>query len=614
MSENIYSLTNPQKSIWLSEQTYQNMYANSICGTLLFNDKVDTNLIKEAIKIFIQKNASMNTRIILDNGEPKQCFIKNDIPQVEILGMNSTDELHKLEEKIAKTSFDLVNSHLFEFKVFKLKNGTGGFIAHLHHLISDAWSFGILSKEIKDIYEKLLLKEDLNEDNPSYEDYVQKEKEYFSSDKFIKDKEYWDNEYKDVPELSILKPYANDNNSTDAKRYKAELELDLCDTINRYAKENKTSAYSFLMSIFSIYLARVSNNDCVVIGTPFLNRSNFKEKNTMGMFVNTLPNKLNLDWNNSFSEFLKYTTIQQRNMFRHSKYPYDKLLEKVRKENSINRNLYDIAISYQNARNDSNDSNIDYCTYWNFSGSVSDSMQIHVYDMDNTGSLQIFYDYQTCKFSEKEVKEIHNRILHIINQVLEKEIILKDIEIVTSEEKQKLLYDFNDTKTAYPRDKTIAQVFEKQVSLHPNKSAIEFESKKLTYKEFNEKANRLARYLQEQGVNSQDKVVILGDKSIDMYVSIMAILKLGALYVPVDNEYPAERIKIILEDCKPKVVIVDEKYESLVKNENICSLPLKNLDKYENTNLKNTITPRGWCIYNIYLWFNRQAKRSNCTS
>ena len=102
MSENIYSLTNPQKSIWLSEQTYQNMYANSICGTLLFNDKVDTNLIKEAIKIFIQKNASMNTRIILDNGEPKQCFIKNDIPQVEILGMNSTDELHKLEEKSQK--------------------------------------------------------------------------------------------------------------------------------------------------------------------------------------------------------------------------------------------------------------------------------------------------------------------------------------------------------------------------------------------------------------------------------------------------------------------------------------------------------------------------------
>lgn len=613
MSKNMYDLTNPQKSIWLSEQTYGNNSVNTICGTIFFKEEVNLKLLKETVNIFVQKNDAMRTRIIVDGGNPKQ-FISDIISyEAEVVRLDTIQELKELENKVAKTSFNLLDSNLFMFKVFKLKDGTGGIIGHLHHLISDAWSFGIMSKQLKDIYEKLLSKEDF-ETNASYIEFIEKEAEYIASDKFVKNKEFWENRFAEVPDLAVIKPYQNENDSTEAKRYNAELNLKLCDTINEYARENKTSAYSFLISIYSIYLARVSGIDNVVIGTPFLNRSNFKEKNMMGMFVNTLPNRLDIDWNLTFNDFVKYATVQQRNMFRHSKYPYDKLLEKVRKEQDINRNLYDIAMSYQNARNDSQESNINYYTYWNFNGNIPESMQIHVYDMDNTGSLQIFYDYQTSKFTEEEVKEIHNRILYIIEQVLSNNIALKEIEIVTEAEKQKLLYDFNNTKAEYPKDKTIAQVFEEQAQENPDKIAIVFENDKLTYKEFNEKSNKLARYLKSQGVEAQDKVVILADKSIDLYVSIIAILKLGALYVPVDNEYPEERIKLILDDCRPKVVIVDEKYTSLVKNEKLCTLPLQNLEQYENINLECTINARTRSIYNIYFRFNRKTKRGYCTS
>ncbi|MBQ2917446.1 MAG: AMP-binding protein [Clostridia bacterium] len=606
MSKSMYNLTNPQKSIWLTEQTFENSNVSTICGTIFFKENVDIKLLKETVNIFVQKNDALRTRILVEAGEPKQ-FISDIISyEAEAFELNTLEELKELEANVAKTSFNLLDSNLFMFKVFKLKDGTGGIIGHLHHLISDAWSFGIMSKQLKDIYEKLLSNEDF-EANPSYVEYIEKETEYLSSDKYIKDKEYWETRFAEVPDLASIKQYQNDNSSTKANRYKAELNLELCEIINTYAKENRTSSYSFLISIYSLYLSRVSGIDNVVIGTPFLNRSNFKEKNTMGMFVNTLPNMLDIDWNLKFSEFVKYTTEQQRNMFRHSKYPYDKLLEKVRREQDINRNLYDIAMSYQNARNDSQESNINYCTYWNFNGNIPESMQIHVYDMDNTGALQIFYDYQTDKFLEEEIKEIHNRILYIIKQVLQNDIALKDIQIVTESEKQKLLYEFNDTKTEYPREKTIAQVFEEQVELNPDKIAIVFDDNKLTYREFNEKANKLARHLKYKGVQPQDKVVLLTDKSIDLYVSIMAILKLGALYVPVDSEYPEERIKIILEDCKPKVVIADEKYENLVKNENTCTIPLQNLDQYENTNLENTITARARSLYYIYFWLNRKT-------
>lgn len=604
MPKSFYSLTSPQKSIWLTEQTYQNSNISTICGTIFIKENVNIELLKQTIKIFIEKNDAMRTRITIENGYPKQFIADLNSLEIEVIEVNNIQELNKLEKKVSEYSFDLLNSNLFLFKIFKLNDGTGGIIGHLHHLISDAWSFGIMSKQLKDIYEKLLLEEDLPDNNPSYIQYIEKEEEYFASDKYIKDKEYWENKFTEVPDLSAIKQYENGSSTTEAKRFKVELSRDLCESINNYSKENKTSIYNFLMSIYSIYLARVSGIDNVVIGTPFLNRSNFKEKNTMGMFVNTLPNKLDLDWEVNFSEFIKYTSEQQRNMFRHSKYPYDKLLEKIRKEKNVKRNLYDIALSYQNARNDSQDSNINYFTYWNFCGNISESMEIHIYDMDNTGILQIFYDYQVEKFAEEEIAQMHDRILHIIKQVLENDILLKDIEIVTSCEKQKLLYEFNNTRTDYPNDKTIAQVFESQVELNPDKTAIIFENDALTFKEFNQKANKLARYLKEQGVVSHDKVLILADKSIDLYVSIMAILKLGALYVPVDNEYPKERINVIIEDCKPKVVITDEKYKNLVEHQTLCTLPLQSLEKYENTNLENNITSRRWRIHNLYFRFN----------
>ncbi|MBR3255666.1 MAG: amino acid adenylation domain-containing protein [Clostridia bacterium] len=584
--KDVYELTNPQKSIWLTEQYYKGTNINTICGTIFFKENVDVNLLQKTVIKYIKLNDAMRTRIIAEGGTPKQ-YINNDkISEIEVYNLNTIQELHELENKISKNPFNIIDSDLYIFKVFKLKNGNGGIIGHLHHLISDAWSFGLMSKELKDIYECLAFNKDYKPDIPSYTEYISKEQEYISSDKFIKDKEYWENSYLTTPELSTIKPYDNNINNTESKRYTATLDEDLCKKINDYAKNNSTSAYSFLMSVYSVYLAVVSGLDNIVIGTPFLNRSNFKEKNTIGMFVNTLPNKLDIDWNLKFSEYLKYTTTEQRNMFRHSKYPYDKLLEKIRKEQDLNRSLYDIAISYQNARNDCQESNINYYTYWNYCGNIAESMEIHVFDMDNTGSLQLFYDYQTAKFTETEVKMIHQRILTIINQVLEKDILLKDIEIVTPAEKHQLLYDFNNTNTEYPRDKTIAQVFEKQAELKPNKPAIVFENEIITYKQFNEKANKLAHYLQNNGVQAHDKVVILAEKSIDLYVSIMAILKIGALYVPVDIEYPEERIKLIIEDCKPKCVIIDKKHTNLINYENKCTLPLQNIEKYSSKNVE----------------------------
>ena len=142
-------------------------------------------------------------------------------------------------------------------------------------------------------------------------------------------------------------------------------------------------------------------------------------------------------------------------------------------------------------------------------------------------------------------------------------------------------------------------------SKYSNARAIPFDNQTLTYEAFNNKINQLARYLEKQGVKSQDHVVILADKSIELYISIMAILKLGALYVPVDSQYPEERIQKIIQDCKPKIVIVDKKYQKLVQSKKQCVIPFLNIEKYSNTNLNNHLDARSRSIYYIHFWFYR---------
>ena len=597
MEQKYYDLTNPQKSIWYTEQVFKEKSIGNICGTMLINELVDIDLLKKTVELFIQKNDAIRTRIVIHDGIPKQ-FICNDLlPSIEVLNLNSENELHELEEKCSSIVFNLTKSSLCTFKVFKLPNGTGGIIPVLHHLISDAWSFGLMSKEFKDIYEKLLSNK-INEicDNPSYTEYIENEKDYLNSDKFTKDKEYWESRFSDIPELAIIKPYKSNISeiSTAAIRYSAKLDAKLCSDINAYAKVNNSSAYSFLMSIYAIYLSKVSNIDNVIIGTPFLNRSNYKEKSTMGMFVNTLPNRLDINWNTNFKDFLKYTTLEQKTMFRHSKYPYDALLEHVRKEHNISRNLYDLSISYQNARNDSQTSNINYCTYWNFNYNISDSIQINVFDMDNTGALQILYDYQTSKFTNEEVIMLHNRILNMINQVLKNEICLKDIEIVTSSEKKKLLYDFNNTKVTFPQDKTIIDLFEEQAQKTPNNIALVFNDNCLTYKQLNEKANALASKILSKNLKNK-YICIICDKNIEMIISILATLKSSNCYIPIDPNSPKNRIKFIIDTTNSSLLLTTQKYAKMYSNYNsICVGDLESLSLNIN---KSSPTQSAYIIF-----------------
>ena len=208
--------------------------------------------------------------------------------------------------------------------------------------------------------------------------------------------------------------------------------------------------------------------------------------------------------------------------------------------------------------------------------------------MNDTGDINIAYDYLISKYSIDDICSIHARFLYIINQVLENnDITLNEIEIVTPDEKKKILYDFNNTSADYPRNKTITQLFEEQVEKTPDNIAVVFEDQKLIYRELNERANSLANYLRSQKIGRNDIVGIMVNRSLEMIISILAVLKSGACYIPIDPEYPQDRIEYMLNNSNAKLLLTFKRLENKVTFDNKLFVELDN--ELYNSNKDNLI-------------------------
>lgn len=542
MKKDFYELTNPQKSIWYMEQFFKGTAINTICGTAIIDEPIDINLLESAIKHVVKNNKSFSLKFTMENNVPKQYFSDIDC-DIDIVNVNSVKEMETFRKDIIKDSFKIEDSCLFKFYIFQFPNKHGAFTLNIHHLIADAWTLGFVCNEVIKNYSNL--KNDLPKIiyTSSYFDYINSEQKYLNSDKFGKDREYWNSVFSEIPEVATLPGTSNSKISLEsciANRKVYKLDKTLVKSIHIFCKENKISTFNFFMAIFGLYIGRVSNLDDFVIGTPILNRCNYQDKNSTGMYISTMPFKMHLSNDITFHDFTTAIARNSLNMLRHQKYPYQNILEDLRKENKNIPNLYNILLSYQITNTQNNEANINYSTEWTFNGNCSDPINIHLDDLNDTGELNISYDYQTSIYTASDISSLHNRILNMINQVLSsKSILLKDIDIVTPDEKQKILYEFNKTDFSYDENLTVIDLFENQVIKTPQKTALISNNVSMTYQQLNESSNILAHYLKDTyHVKENDIVGIMINRSPEMIIGLLAILKCGATYLPIDPEYP----------------------------------------------------------------------------
>jgi amino acid adenylation domain-containing protein/thioester reductase-like protein len=587
MNSKRYNLTFPENNIYLVEKFNGGTAINTIAGLLKFEFNFDEKVCNTIVNKLIEANDSLRIKIYEENSyayQVVQDYIYEDIACFD-MSNKKEKEIEKYMYDNVHIPFEFINSKLYEFKIIRYNSNSGCIFMKLHHTVSDAWTLGQIINQLVKLYNDCLNNTDQNYVIPSYLEFVESEKEYVESEKYIKDEEFW-REYLNNIQSPVSLKEVTSKVSTKANRYSIMLDKEINNKIKEYTKVNKVSPYTLFLAALSTYIYRIKDENDFIIGTPVLNRSNFKEKQILGMFVSTIPTRIKIEENIKFLDLVKQLGNDTMSLFRHQKYPITKILEYIHGTTDIKGKIYNVMLSYQNARSNIEENSKQLSTKWLFSGYIQDDLEIHILDMDNDGILHINYDYLTDLFKNVEIKYLHTRIMSIIQNAVEDiEINVDNVNIMSKEEKNKILHDFNDTHTNYPKNKSVIQLFEEQVKKNPDNIAVIFDNKSLTYKEINERANSLAYYLKnKKNIKVNDAVGIMMDKCIDIITSVLSVLKLGATYVPIETNIPDERRVYIIENSGINLILVNNLKEYKEYNSfDICDFDFNN--NIENVNM-----------------------------
>ncbi len=556
------NLTQPQKLIYEMEK-FHGGAISVVAGSMLINGKSSLESIKSAVNQLFKSNDVLRTRIIEKGNNATQEVVDFKEQDFEILKFQTEDEFKNYAKEKAREPINLIGS-LCDIKIIVLPEKYGLF-ARLHHIISDAWTLSLMGTQ----FNKIMCGEPF--EAFSYNEYIEAEESYTNSKRYKKDKEFFIEQFKKCDEATFLNE--KQTSTLKAERKTFVISKDKVEIIRTFAKNNNTSEFLLFLNALSSYINRTKlNKEKFYIGTAVLNRSNFKEKNTMGMFINTVPLLIELENEKSFKENLESIEKTVFSVFRHQKFNYGDVLKTLRQEFDFQEKLYDVMLSYQNATVEGEN----FETEWYHCGSQSESLQIHIDDRDNEGIFKIHYDYLTEKFTENEIERLNTHILNLLFNGIENENKkLYELNILSEDEKNKLLFEFNDTKADYPKDKCVHELFEERVKEHPDKIAVVACDKTLTYKELNEEANRIAHSLIEKGVKVGDIVAFALPRRSYLISTMLGILKAGAAYMPIDPDYPQDRIEYMAKQDQVVAFINDENIKEFLSNEHTGNTQIK---------------------------------------
>ena len=544
--KNYYKMSSAQKRIYLICEMDTSSISYNMPNCLRIKGEINAEKMRKAIISLIKRHEILRTVFIVQDGEPVQVI--KDSCDLDFEYINDNRSKEEVINNFVKP-FDLSKGPLFRIKVIR-DNDSSLILFDSHHIISDGMSMEIIIKELLNLYYDERL-----EDIPcQYKDYS----EWMLNRDLSSQREYWLKEFEDeIPVLDMpldfKRPVEQSFRGETVSLSVNEKEKEL---IKNFVNKTKTTEYMLFLASAMILLSKYSRQDDIVIGSPISGRTHRDTENILGMFVNTLALRGKPNKDKKFSEFLEEVKNSCIKAYDNQDYPFEELIEDIDIQRDISRNpLFDVMLAVQNNERVDLVFNNEKAEYINLENNIAKfDLTFNIYE--NAKNFNITLDYCTDLYKKLTAESILKHFKYIIMQVIDNpEILISDIKIATEIECNEIIKVFNNTYSDYPKNTTVHELFEEQVKKTPENLAIIFKDKKLTYKELNEKANKLAIKLREKGVKADSVVAIIAEKSIEMIIGIIATLKAGGAYLPIDSEYPLDRIEYILEDSKPLVLL-----------------------------------------------------------
>ncbi|ELR68460.1 Long-chain-fatty-acid--CoA ligase [Fulvivirga imtechensis AK7] len=569
-----YDLSNAQKGLWIHTQIEKDLPIYNMSDAYIIEGRLNVTAFEGAFEAMIQRHESLRTVFIVEEGEPKQKIIDAadlafKIDHVDLKRHPERDsKARELVEEELEFRFDLELGPLLKATLIQLEENKSVFVLTIHHIISDEWSMLLLTQEVIRLYAAF----DQKDKNPleplptQFRDFVALQNWELSGKRLDLHRNYWLTELSgELPVLEL--PY--DRPRPVVKTYNGgAISLKLNDQVvsrlRNVCQINEASLFMGLFTGVELLLNKYTGDEDIIVGYPVSGRDYAGLENQIGLFVNTLALRLHFDPNDSFDDLLTIVKKKVINSFEHQLYPFDTLLDELGIKRDLSRTpLFDAMVIYQNVKDDIlNDDGLkgikirDYKTRYNIA-----RYDLSFYFTESVDGVHLSINYNTDLFEETTI----NRMLKhydslLANAVRHCKAPIKSLSYLDNDERDRIIHEFNNTSQPYPGD-SVHKLFEDQVVKTPDLPAVVTDSVTLTYSELNQKTNRLAHYLRDKHhIRPNDFVAILLERSEHVIICILAILKAGAAYVPIDPRYPKERKKQVFDDARPKVLLTQSDF------------------------------------------------------
>ena len=588
-----YSLTAPQQNIWNLQKYYEQTPIGNIAGMITFKQNAAKDIqaaLQYAIDSLVANADALRIRLTNVDGIIRQYVSEHETPTISLLDCSekTDNEVTDYLQQEAEKPFDMLNQSLCRFSIVKRNNEYSVFMV-IHHLICDGWSANLLANLLSEYVCQYDAGIRTAQALPSYKVFIQEQEKYRHARRWERDDEYWEQFTKAATETSFIKPKMPEKDAICAERYIYNVSAIDSAKIYSFCKQNGISPDVLYKSALAIYLFKLNHVQDVVMGTPVLNRDGMIAKQTAGMFVSTMPFRLNINDKQSVKDVMEQCVDMSSALFRHCKYPFSDIQAKAKKHCTDGSRLFDVMISYENSS--INCANI-AAVQWLFNKYSENTLVVHIDDRNGDECLDIACDYQVHNFrTVAEVELLAKRIQYIVEQIMVSDsLLVSEVKVIPDEEFQRIVYEFNDTASPYPRDTCVHELFCEQVVKTPNKTAVMCDNRALTYRELDHMSNNLAVRLQ---LKVGEVVALHMHRSEMILVTQLAVLKSGGIFLPIDLSVPTERIEDMLEDCHARYIIVsNEEKNFTLRNTHIEFLNIDEvvLDKEHSAVVEAQVT------------------------
>jgi len=570
MAEEVYvfPVSFAQQRLWFLDQLAPNTPFYNMAGAIRIRAPLHVAVLEQSLNEVVRRHESLRTTFMADNGQPMQVISPNFqlvVPLVDLKGQSEAEAM-RLVSELAQRPFDLTSGPLIRAKLLQLGDSDYILSLTLHHIISDGWSMSVLFRELTQFYRAFAQGQAaaLAELPVQYADYAVWQRKYLQGDVLSAELSYWKQQLADIPTLQLPtdrpRPAVA---SLRGARLPLIIPTDIHHRLQALCKQQGITLFMALLAVFQMLLQRYTGQDDIVVGTPVAGRNRSELKDIIGFFVNTLVIRSDLSGNPTFLELLQRVHEVALSAYAHQDLPFEKLVEALNPQRDLSRNpLFQVTFQLLQL------------------GSAGDASQptqpatIQSLDVDcGTASFDLSFDlweqanelggrieYNTDLFSQTAIERMVANYLLLLDRLsLAPTKRLSEFNLLTDAQQQQLTV-WNDTAHPEFPQSCVHQLFEQQVLRSPDALAVLHNHQSLTYAELHRCSNQGAHYLRKLGVGPEVLVGLCLEHSPELVIGLLAILKAGGAFVPLDPACPADRLHYIMQDAKVTIVVTQQKF------------------------------------------------------